>query len=139
MLDLPRYLLGVAEIALLAGFAGLGAAAVRARLLPGFSGVPAHLATAVIVLAILVWTAEVLGTFGLFEPLSYVIGVVAVGFGIWLCAEDGGWGCPGGRWVFRLAPRVSRRVGAAKNRTPRPPGHPNPVPSDARSRVVRSN
>ena len=38
MLDLRRYLLGVAEIGLLVGFAWLGAAAVRRRLLPELDG-----------------------------------------------------------------------------------------------------
>jgi hypothetical protein len=93
MLDLPRYLLGVAEIALLAGFAGLGASALRARLLPTFSGAPAHLATAVIALALLIWIAEILGSFGLFEPVPYLVGVSVVGLGLWLRA-GGGWGCP---------------------------------------------
>src|SRR6187551_3507832 len=60
MLDLPRYLLGVLEIALLAGFATLGASVLRSRLLPDFTGAPAHLATTVLALALLLWTAELL-------------------------------------------------------------------------------
>jgi hypothetical protein len=82
MLDLPRYLLGVFEIALLAGFATLGVSALRARLLPSFSGAPAHLATGVIALALLIWMAEILGSFGLFEPLPYLAAVVIVGLGL---------------------------------------------------------
>lgn len=93
MLDLPRYLLGAAEIALLAGFATLGATAVRSRLLPGFVGAPAHLATGVIALALLIWVAEILGSFGLFEPVPYLVGVAVVGSGIWL-GVGGGWGHP---------------------------------------------
>jgi hypothetical protein len=94
MLDLPRYLLGIAEIALLAGFATLGASALRARLLPDFSGASAHLATGVIALALLIWTAEILGSFGLFEPVLYVIGVGVIGIGTWAlgrgsCRRDG--------------------------------------------------
>jgi len=91
MLDLPRYLLGVVELALLAGFAGLGASAIRSRLLPSSAGAPAHLATAVLALALLIWVAEILGSFGLFEPLLYVAGVAAVGLGLWL-RLGGGWG-----------------------------------------------
>ncbi len=34
---------------------------------PSFAGAPAHLATAVLALALLIWVAEVLGTVGLFE------------------------------------------------------------------------
>jgi len=84
MLDLPRYLLGVVEIACLAGFATLGASAARSRLLPGFDGAPAWLATAVVALALVIWTAEVLGSFGLFEPVPYLGVVALVGFGVWL-------------------------------------------------------
>jgi hypothetical protein len=125
MLDLPRYLLGVAEIAILAGSVTLGASALRARLLPGFQGAPAHLSTAVLALALLIWSAELLGTFGFFEPGLYLVVVAVAGFGVWL-GVGRGWGHPGGRWVFRLARRVSRRGGAATNRTPRPAGYPHP-------------
>jgi hypothetical protein len=93
MLDLPRYLLGVAELALLAGFATLGASSLRARLLPSFSGAPAHLATAVLALALLIWTAEILGSFGLFEVVPYLVVVVLVGSGLWLVVR-GGWEGP---------------------------------------------
>jgi hypothetical protein len=79
MLDAGRYLLGVAEIALLVGFAWLGAARLGARLLPRLTGAPAHLATAVLALALLIWVAELLGTFGIFEALPYLLGVVILG------------------------------------------------------------
>jgi hypothetical protein len=84
MLDLPRYLLGVLEIGLLAGFALLGAAAVRRRLLPSFDGAPGHLATTVIALALLIWTAELLGSFGLFKPVPYLVAIALVGSAVWL-------------------------------------------------------
>ena len=83
MLGVGRYLLGVAEVGLLAGFATLGAARVRSRLLPGFEGAPAWLATAVVALAILIWVAELLGTFGAFKVVSYILCVVVVGLGMW--------------------------------------------------------
>jgi hypothetical protein len=97
MLDLPRYLLGVAEVLLLAGFAVLGGSALRMRLLPDFRAVPAHLVTAVLALALLVWVAEILGTFGVFEAIPYLVAVTVVGLGIWLGVE-GGWGYPS-RWL----------------------------------------
>jgi hypothetical protein len=81
MLGPGRYLVGVAELALLVGFAWLGASSVRARLLPRFFGVPARLATAVMALALLIWVAEVLGTMGWFKPVPYLAGVVVVGLG----------------------------------------------------------
>jgi hypothetical protein len=81
MLGPGRYLLGVAEILLLGGFAWLGGAAVRAWLLPRFEGAPAHLASAVIALALLIWGAELLGTFGWFDPVPYLLLIGIVGLG----------------------------------------------------------
>ena len=82
MLGPGRYLLGVAEILLLGGFAWLGGAAVRAWLLPRFEGAPAHLTSAVIALALLIWAAELLGTFGWLDPVPYLLLVGAVGVGL---------------------------------------------------------
>jgi hypothetical protein len=78
-----RYLLGVLEILLLGGFACMGGAALRRWLLPRFEGAPAGLATAVIALALLIWPAELLGSFGAFEPTPYLLLVAAVGLGGW--------------------------------------------------------
>ncbi len=83
MLGPGRYLLGVLELVLLVGFAWLGASGLRRRTLSDVYGATAHLATAVIALAILLWVAELLGTFGLFEPLPYLLGVCVVGAGMW--------------------------------------------------------
>lgn len=94
MLDLPRYLLGVAELLLLAGFAGLGAHSLRVRLLPGWSGPPGWLATGVLASAMLILVAEVLGSFGLFEAGVYLVGVAIVGAGLWLGVGGGGGGPP---------------------------------------------
>lgn len=112
MLGPGRYLLGVAEIALLVGCAWLGAARVRERLLPRFEGAPAHLATGVIALALLIWTAELLGTLSLLEPVPYLLLVAAVGLGVWfglsrksppLPAEGGGDYRPGlAGWIALL-------------------------------------
>ena len=90
MLGPGRYLLGVLEILLLAGCAGLGGTALRRRLLPRFEGAPAHLATAVIALALLIWAAELLGTFGLFDLLPYLLFVAVVGAGIRAASPAGG-------------------------------------------------
>jgi len=83
MLSPGRYLLGVAELGLLVGFALLGASSVRRRLLPDFPDGPAFLATAVLAAALLIWVAELLGTFGLFDAVPYVLGVVIAGIGTW--------------------------------------------------------
>jgi len=84
MLGPGRYLLGVLEIALLVGFAWLGAAQARGWLLPRFEGAPALLATLVLALALLLWAAELLGTVSLFEPLPYLLLVGAVAVALWV-------------------------------------------------------
>jgi hypothetical protein len=127
MLDLGRYLLGVVEIALLAGFATLGASAIRTRLLPDFEGAPARLATGVIALALLIWVAELLGSFGLFEPVPYLVGVGAVGLGLRL-GVGGGWGYPSGLlgfspsgWSLSPSGQGEKQDAAAPEGYPHPP------------------
>jgi hypothetical protein len=83
-----RYLLGVLEILLLGGFAWVGAAAVRRCLLPQFEGAAAALATAVVALALLIWSAELLGSFGAFEPAPYLVLVAVFGLGSWKLAPS---------------------------------------------------
>jgi hypothetical protein len=82
VLSASRYLLGIAEISLLVGASALGGARVRSRLLPGFRGAPAWLATAVLAIAILLLTAELLGAAGLFEQAPYLVAVLAIGLGL---------------------------------------------------------
>ena len=98
MLDVGGYLLGVTELAVLVGFSTLGAAALRSRLLPSLSGPPAWLATAVVALTILIWVAELLGSFGLFKALPYVVGVMVAGLVAWAFGRGPsarGWPSPG--------------------------------------------
>lgn len=87
MLSASRYLLGVVEIGLVVGFAWLGASAARRHLLPGWSGMPAWLGSLVLGSALVLIVAEVLGTFGLFEPLPYLVGVAVAGCGAWAVAR----------------------------------------------------
>jgi hypothetical protein len=82
MLGPGRYLLGVAELALLGGFAWAGASQVRRRLLPRFEGAPALLASTVLALALLLWAAEILGTVSLFKPVPYLVAVTVLGLGL---------------------------------------------------------
>ncbi|HEX8752666.1 MAG TPA: hypothetical protein VF731_04540 [Solirubrobacterales bacterium] len=89
MLDPARYLLGCAELLLLIGFAWLGAARVRSRLVPTLRGAAAHLATAVLAIALLLWTAELLGTTSLFKPAPYVILVAALGLSLRFGLSEG--------------------------------------------------
>src|SRR3954447_466090 len=114
MLGPGRYLLGVAELALLVGFACLGAGAVRRRLLAGFEGALGVLASAVIALALLIWVAEVLGTVSLLEPAPYLACLGAVGAGLW--AWERRWqgrGPDGG--VSRSEPRLDAPRGRRLN------------------------
>jgi hypothetical protein len=83
MLDPARYLLGCAELVLLVGSAWLGATRARSRLVPTFRGAPAHLATGVLATALVLWTAEVLGTISLLKPAPYLIAVTVIGLALY--------------------------------------------------------
>jgi hypothetical protein len=109
MLGPGRYLLGIAELALLLGFAWLGASALRSRLLPRLSGAPAHLASAVLASALLLWPAELLGTVSALKPLPYLLLVVLGGTATWALARG-------------------RRGGRCRERKPRPQA-PSPAPA----------
>jgi len=127
MLDLPRYLVGVTEVVALVGFSTLGGAALRARLLPAFAGAPAHLATGVLALALLIVVAEALGTVGLFEPLPYLVAVAVVGIAVCL-GVGGGRGCPSRLLGFSpRSLRPSEEGGwGEKEDAAAPEGHPRP-------------
>jgi hypothetical protein len=133
MLDLLRYLLGVLELALLAGLATLGASVIRSSLLPDFTGAPAHLATTVIALALLISVAELLGSFGLFKPVPYLACVGVVGLGL-RRGLGGGWGCPSDAAASRFSPQpLSRTATDSSGEKPsKTEGHPHP-PSRAPS------
>ncbi len=81
MLGATRYLLGVAEILLVVALAYLAAASLRERLVPELEGATRFLAGVVLALAVAIVVAEALGSFGLFEPLPYLIGLGLVALG----------------------------------------------------------
>jgi hypothetical protein len=108
MLGPGRYLLGVLEILLLGGFAWMGGTAARTWLLPRFEGAPAHLASAVIALALLIWSAQLLGSFGVFDPVPYLLVVAAAGLALWRLIPRPSEGEGG-----RSHPPLQVRVGAA--------------------------
>jgi len=89
VLSTPDYLAGAAELLLAAGAAVFGAARVRARLLPGWSGPPGWLATAVLALALLLAVAELVGTAGLFEDLPYLAAMLLAAAAAALWARRG--------------------------------------------------
>jgi hypothetical protein len=82
MLDLPQYLFAVGALALAICPLACGAARVRARLLAGWSGLPARLADAVLVLALLIGIAEALGAVGMLSRLPLIAACLAVGLGL---------------------------------------------------------
>ncbi len=65
MLSLGSYLLGAAEVALVALSLGFSAYRLRERLMPAWEGAVARLVEAVVAVALLTWISEVLGTVGL--------------------------------------------------------------------------
>ncbi len=79
MLGPGRYLLGVIELLWLVGFAWLGASRVRHRWVPDLHGEAAFLSTLVIAVALLIWTAEALGTLSAFKPAPYLAAVAFLG------------------------------------------------------------
>ena len=113
MLGPGRYLLGVVELALLVGSAWLGAAKLRSRLLPNFAAPPAALATALLGLALLIWSAELLGSFGAFDPALYVALVSTIGLGLWTLLPRVAWG-------------RGSRAQPARTRAPTPRQDPRP-------------
>ena len=76
-----RYLLGAAELAVIATALGLGAYHLRALLAPAWTGALARLAEIVIGLSMLVLVGELFGVLGLFEEVPLLLGCVVAGLG----------------------------------------------------------
>jgi hypothetical protein len=85
-----RYLLGAAELAVIATALGLGAYHLRALLAPAWTGALARLAEVVIGVSMLILVAELLGVLGLFKEVPLLIGFVAAGLGATLWARSRG-------------------------------------------------
>src|SRR6266545_96321 len=85
-----RYLLGAAELAVIATALGLGAYHLRALLAPAWTGALARLAEVVIGISMLILVAELLGVLGLFKEVPLLIGFVAAGLGTTLWARSRG-------------------------------------------------
>jgi hypothetical protein len=87
-LSAGEYLLGVAELGAIAVALALGAVRVRRRMLPGWSGAPAHLVDALLGLAALLWVCELVGAVGLYREWAVVAGCVVAGGAAGLVAGD---------------------------------------------------
>jgi hypothetical protein len=76
-----QYLLGAAELAVIAAALGLGAYHLRALLVPAWMGALARLAEVVIGISMLILVSELLGVLGLFKEVPLLIGYIAAGAG----------------------------------------------------------
>jgi hypothetical protein len=81
LVSVGGYVAGVAELAAIVGSLGFAATRLRGRLLPAWEAAPAHLAEAIVGIALLVWVGELLGLVGLLGEGSLVVACVAVGVG----------------------------------------------------------
>jgi hypothetical protein len=129
MLGVGRYLLGGAELGVLIGFAWLGATAVRRRIVPDLNGASGVLAGAVLGMAGLIWTAELLGTVGWFKLLPYLGTVIVVGVVLRL-RLGGRRGGPSGAAASSFSPHLRSRTaadfpGEKPSKTEEPPRLPS--------------
>jgi hypothetical protein len=76
-----RYLLGAAELSVIAAALGLGAYHLRALLAPAWTGALARLAEIVIGISMLILVGELFGVLGLFKEVPLLLGSVAAGLG----------------------------------------------------------
>jgi hypothetical protein len=115
------YLGGVIGLAAVAVPMALAAMRLRERLLPAWTGPPARLAEAVLGVSVLTILLQLLGVFGILEPVVLIGASVAVGVGIhqapWLrvpAAADGEGGAEGGLIPPSLpVPRLQTAIAGA--------------------------
>jgi hypothetical protein len=78
MTSFGSYVLGAAQLVVLAAGFGVAAYLVRSRLLPGWRGAPARLVECVLAVGLLTIVSEVLGTFGLLYAGALLVAAVLV-------------------------------------------------------------
>ncbi|HET7508762.1 MAG TPA: hypothetical protein VFJ65_00795 [Solirubrobacterales bacterium] len=89
MVDLGSYLLGAAQLALVALPIAFSAYRLRQRLLPTWQGAPARLVEAVTAIALVIWLSELLGLVGLFYAGALAAASVLLGLVAWLLPGGG--------------------------------------------------
>ena len=89
MVSLGSYLLGVAQLAIVALSLGLSAYRLRARLLPAWEGAPARLVEAIVGVALLIWISEILGTFALLYAGTLVLSCLLLSAALSLLTHPG--------------------------------------------------
>ena len=108
---IARYVLGVVSLAVILGSLGLAAVTLRRLYFPDWTGALARLAEAVIALATLITTLQLLGAVGLFRLLPIVIAALLIGAAV-------GWAAGIRRTVPR--PAASRHGWVDNVRAPAP-------------------
>src|SRR4051812_31631867 len=86
------YLLGAAQLVVLAATTGYAAWMLRARLLPGWRGAPARLVEVTLAVGLLTVVSEILGTFGLLYAGALILAMAVVAFGSRVVAQRQGGG-----------------------------------------------
>jgi len=89
MVDLGGYLVGVVQLALVAGPLAFSAFKLRRRLLPTWTGAPARLVESITAIALLVWLSEILGTVGLFYAGTLIAASLLLGLSLWFLPGGG--------------------------------------------------
>jgi hypothetical protein len=79
---LGAYLLRALDVVILSALAWFAGVELRRWLLPRFTGAPAHLATVVFALALMIWSAELLGSFGIFELTPFRLLLLGAAIGL---------------------------------------------------------
>jgi hypothetical protein len=90
MLSLGSYLLGVAQLVLVALSLGFSGYRLRRRLMPSWDGAPARLVEAIVAVALLTWISEILGVFSLLYAGTLVGACVLLAIATWLSPVGGG-------------------------------------------------
>jgi hypothetical protein len=86
------YVLGAAQLAVLAAATGYAAWLLRARLLPGWRGAPARLVEVTVAVGLLTVVSEVLGTFSLLYAGALILAMVLVALAVRLVPPGHGGG-----------------------------------------------
>ena len=82
-MSFANYLGGVLGLAAVAIPIGFAAVRLRARLLPGWEGAPARLVEVVLGVSILTVLLQLLGAFGVLDPLALIACSLLIGAGVW--------------------------------------------------------
>ena len=126
MVDLGSYLLGAAQLALVALPVAFSAYRLRRQLLPAWSGAPARLVEAITGIALLIWLSELLGTSGLFYAGTLAAASVLLGLAAWFLPVGG---ADLGDHPEEAAPAAPAAGGGTKSVTgPAGPELPRPEP-----------